>query len=273
MGALSACEIVVRPDSARPALPAVAGFSYLGDAVAKRGRPRKLEGKRKPCGRLSPSLFDEGHPMTLQHRAAAVGENPDDPGHKAHSRFAGYVLGRLYLAGAFGADDKLAERRHDLLARYASAHRAIFGAATAQSAMRDLVGTRGRSPAGDADPLAGLYAKLKVWYAALMILPPSPGCRVLTHQVVERAVLYEMAPATAPELHTLVRAADRLLELDGARVGRDGSRKPAADHGSPGRRRPDLLAIYSRDVFGPSDEDLAAALAKYRLLPPSGEAG
>jgi hypothetical protein len=269
---LSACEIVVRPDSARPALPAAAGFARLGDAVAKRGRPRKLDAKRKPSGRLA-SVFDEGHPMVLQKRAAEVGEHPDYP-LKARLRFAGYVIGRLYLAQAFGKDEKIAEARHNALERYASAHLALYGPGTAQSVMRDLAGARGRATPGDKDPLAKLYAKFKRWYAAVLILPPSPGCRLLTHQIVERAVLYEMAPTSAAELHALVRAADRLRDLMGVGLEstRGGRRRdlPKSTHNGRGRR--DVLAVFNREVFGPSDEDLAAALAKYRLLPPSGSA-
>lgn len=235
--------------------------------MAKRGRPRKQDARRKPCGRLA-VFFDEGHPFVLQHRADAVGER-----HKL-SRFADSVIGRLYLVGAFGADDELAERRHNVLRDYADYHGRLYGTASAQSAMRDLTGMRGRSPEGDNDPLAGLYAKFKAWYAALMLLVPSPGCRLLTHHVTERAAVYDRPPTSPAELLTLIRAADRLLELRGWLESPGGARRkkhPPSERGRD-RRRPDLLAIYNREIFGPDDDELAAALAQFRLLPPSGSA-
>jgi hypothetical protein len=268
MVALTACEIVVRPDSARPALSVVAGFVHLGGGVAKRGRPGKPDAKRKPCGRLA-SVIDEGHEMVLQHRAELVGA------HNKHSRFADSVIGRLYLAGGFGKDEKLAERRHNVLRDYAEHNRLFYGPSTAQAI--NLAKARGRGLPGADDALAGLYARHKAAYAALMILPPGPGCRLLTHQVVERAVLYDIPPASPAELACLVRAADRLRELKGdldrpEDFARGRRKKAPPSDGSRGHRGRDILAIYSREVFGPSDEQLAEALKKFRLLPPAGEA-
>lgn len=202
--------------------------------------------------------------MVLQHRADAVGED------KKHSRFCDSVIGRLYLAGAFGKNEKTAERRHNILRDYADANRLIYGASTAQAI--DLTRVRGRGLPADADPLAGIYAKLKRWYAALMILPPGPGCRLLSHHVVERAVLYEIPPASPAELACLVRAADRLLEIGGGRTDRVRQEKRPPSDAPAARKGRGLLDIYDRGVFGPSDEELAEALAKFRLLPPAGEA-
>ena len=206
--------------------------------------------------------------MVLEHRAADLGlRKPFDdlePGQqdRARSKYAGYVLGRLYLAGAFGADEDLAERRHNVLRDYADYHHRLYGPGTAQSTMRDLGSPRGRSPEGDADPLAGIYAKFKAWYSAILTLP---GGRLVTHQVVERATIYEMPPATASELGCLIRAADRLIELRGDRP-RDRRRG-----GRRGRRHHDLLAIYGREVFAPDPDELAEALAKFTAL--SGKTG
>ena len=225
--------------------------------MAKRGRPPKA-GKRKPCGRLA-TFVDEGNPSLFERRAELVGER-----HK-HSRFADSVIGRLYLAFAFGHDEELAEQRHKALVDYADSQRRFYGPSTAQSTMRDLGEPRGRSLGGDDE--AG-YARFKAWHTALLELKPAPGCRLLTSQVVERAAVYEVPPANAAELATLISAADRLIELrGGVQRRRPRHRLP------PGRpRHRDILAFYSREVFGPSDEQLAEALAKFRLLPPAGEA-
>jgi hypothetical protein len=227
--------------------------------VAKKGRPPK-SGNRKPCGRLA-EIEDAGHPLVLQHRAAEVGKD------LAHSRFAGYVLGRLYLDGVFGKDEDRAERRHDILRDYADFHRLIFGAGTAQSTMAALDGIRGRQPESDADPLAGLYARLKRWSSALRGLRASPGCRLLTRQVVDRAVLYEIPPGSAAEVLTLVRAADRLLSIGGGRLessSRTRGKRPKTLPRSgenlgahPSRR--DRLALFQRYV--PSEAEVSGWLA------------
>ena len=271
----SAFEIVASDESARPVSIAAAGFLLRGEGMAKRGRPPKQDAKRKPCGRLA-SSFDEGHPMVLQRRADEVGAE------QARSKYASYVIGRLLITGKLhpefdrGNDRarehafERAERRHDVLVEFATMHFRLFGSGTAPSHLRNAVaGMTGPAVAGDNDPNAGLYAKYKVWYSAAMILPPGKS-RVLVHQILERAALYEMAPANAAELECLIRVADRFLDFKRA-AGEDKPRRgsSAAPSTRSERRRERMLAIYSRDRFGPDDDELAAALAKMR---PAGEA-
>jgi hypothetical protein len=220
-----------------------------------RGRPRKPDAPRKPSGRLAVT-FDMGHPMVLQHRAAEVGEL------HAGSKYAASVIGRLLLAGCFfdaGADrDKeesieKAQHRHDVLFEFAKMHYWLYGPGSAPSHLRNI-GVR--LPAGveaAGDPVA-LTAKYRDWYSAAILIPPGKS-RLLAQQVLERAVLYEMTPATVAELQLLVRIADRLIELDDAAHGRRQSKaKPER------RERRDKLAIYNR--FVPTDDEYRAWVAR-----------
>jgi hypothetical protein len=235
--------------------------------MPKRGRPLK-PGPRKPCGRLS-QFIDEGHPMVLQHRAELVGYE------HALSKYSDSVIGRLLIGGLLfdpGVDRRKrqaldqAQHRYDTLFEFAMMHFRLFGPGTAPSHLRNAIaGISGsQAVAGDADPLAGLYAKYRTWSAAAMIVPPGRS-RILAHQILERATLYEMPPANVGELDCLTRVADRLGGLrGGSRPSRRGGENGGA-RSAPESRRDRMLAIFSRDRWGPSDDALAR-------LKPIGEA-
>jgi hypothetical protein len=221
--------------------------------------------------------------MVLERRAELVGE------YAKRSKYAGFVVGHLYLAGAFqpsvenDADEKAvkraierSDRRRDILIEFAKIHFWLWGSGTAPSHLRNAVaGGGGISSPGD--DRAEIEAKWRKWCTLAMLVPPGRS-RVLAHQVLERAALYEIAPANAAELDCLIRVADRLIAFDKEERRRNrksrGDREdfPKSTQVTRTARRDRMLDIYSRGVFGPSDEELAEALARFRVLPTLGSA-
>lgn len=103
---------------------ASAGFP-LGEAVAKRGRPRK-DGARKPCGRLR-EVKDRGSELALAHRVAMVGTR------NAVDLRAGYPLGILYLRG------ELDRAEHDAGLMFAGTRAIVYGSPTPRSHLAEFV--------------------------------------------------------------------------------------------------------------------------------------
>jgi hypothetical protein len=198
---------------------------------------------------------DRGHEMTMLHRAEGVDPKGADKMREAierrrnadlpmptsgplrierveaqqqvvrsaeASRRAGdpkstYVIGRLFLAGLLTDPDD-ADRaicRHNTAFEFALMHFRLFGPATAPSHLRNAIAGMGMppSPNGGDDGLAKLAARYGRWCAAAMTTPPRG--RILAHQVLERAALYEMAPDNPADEATLRRVLDALARVRG----------------------------------------------------------
>jgi hypothetical protein len=228
--------------------------------------------------------------LTLNHRAELVGER------HAHDPRAGYCVGRLFLAGALTAPHDTsvqgataraieeAERRHDVAVEFAALRFRIYGTGAAPSHLGNLIAGMRQAPTtgeGDDKGLAALTAKYHRWCGAAMITPPCG--RILAHQVLERAAVYEMPPDNPRDEATLRRVLDVLIAEKDARRKAAPTTPPtdlsairtvaaaidgvfvqiAPNAKKPRRRREPIPAVFSRSD-GPDQATLSRAMLRFR---------
>jgi hypothetical protein len=134
----------------------------------------------------------------------------------ADDRKATYLIGRMELAGLLidlGLDPDSDEARqqsnlrHDAAVKFATMHFRLWVPSTPPLHLRGVLDDNGIAAIGD---------KYGRWLSAAMTTPPAG--RMLAHQVLERAALQEIAPATEDE-ETLRRVLDVLSGRRAATIG------------------------------------------------------